>query len=876
MKRVLVILVFFFSTNSFCQSLEDLVLDAGNLFLKGDYAKAIPAAQKAAEAVKGAMGEDNLLYIGLLTIQASSHKFLFQFTQSEKIYLGLKNLIIKVHGAQDESYTAWLNNFAGLYEKMGQYHKAEPLFLEAMEIRKKIAGEYDDSYSSCLNGLATLYHTMGQYAKAEPLYSKVIEIRKKVFSEENVNYATSLNNLATLYMETGQYERAEQLFLKANDIQKRLLGENDANYALGLNNIANLWQQLKQYEKAEKAYLLSAEIRKNTLGPLHPDYAASLNNLATLYAEQNQYKKAGSYLAEAVEIWKKSAGESSVAYATGLNNLGAFYRKTQMEYAKAETYYKEALRLRKMILGANHPFRSETENDLALLYIHMNEYKKAEPLFLSSSAILLSNITSTFTILSEKEKANYLDYNKSLIESNNSFLYHYPQASTAILENNYNLELGFKSFSLADTRNMLEQVRNSQDTSLKRIFDNWITLKNFLSKQYALPAPNRASTLGASETEAETLEKELNRRSAAFSSQQKALRITMKEVQQQLDENEAAVEFVKFRLYTTRMSDTVMYGAYIVRKHDPAPRFILLCQERELKQVLDSAGGSPNRIVRTLYRGPEGAAKAIPLGIRLYNLIWAPLEPYLKGVQKIAYSTAGYLYGIAFHALTVDAKKILMDQYRLQQYTSTRQVALRNTANESGRPNQVVLFGDALFTMDSLQLVRQRKTADSVMLTSVVTRGNGMGMWSSLPGTAQEIKTIKTLFEENKISTATFMGEAASEENLKAQGGRSPQILHIATHGFFLPQMETPVSGYGNVYSLANDPLLRSGLVFAGGNYVWSGRPPIEGIEDGIATAYEISQLNLGNTELLVLSACETALGDIRGSEGVFGHQGFQ
>ena len=107
--------------------------------------------------------------------------------------------------------------------------------------------------------------------------------------------------------------------------------------------------------------------------------------------------------------------------------------------------------------------------------------------------------------------------------------------------------------------------------------------------------------------------------------------------------------------------------------------------------------------------------------------------------------------------------------------------------------------------------------------------------------------------------------------------GHSPQILHIATHGFFLPEPDKQGKEAGlnneNTYSLADNPLLRSGLILSGGNYAWSGKSPVEGVEDGIATAYEISQLNLSSTELVVLSACETALGDVKGSEGVFGLQ---
>jgi CHAT domain-containing protein len=123
----------------------------------------------------------------------------------------------------------------------------------------------------------------------------------------------------------------------------------------------------------------------------------------------------------------------------------------------------------------------------------------------------------------------------------------------------------------------------------------------------------------------------------------------------------------------------------------------------------------------------------------------------------------------------------------------------------------------------------------------------------------------------------TYYAKAeASEGHLKALEGRSPQIIHIATHGYFLPGGNDTLrkeAGLFNQFKTASNPLLRTGLIFAGANYVWSGKKPVEGIEDGIATAYEISQLDLNTTELVVLSACETGLGDINGSEGVYGLQ---
>jgi CHAT domain-containing protein len=219
-----------------------------------------------------------------------------------------------------------------------------------------------------------------------------------------------------------------------------------------------------------------------------------------------------------------------------------------------------------------------------------------------------------------------------------------------------------------------------------------------------------------------------------------------------------------------------------------------------------------------------------------------------------------------------------MDKYQLQQYTSTRQVVLRENEKQTNKPTNIVLFGNANFSMDSLQLVKQKKENQNLS-TSIYTPQNRSargGSWNALPGTAEEVKKINDLFTHNKINSKSFTQTNATEENLKALSGNSPQVLHIATHGFFLPGSDKKARENNltseNTYTLAKDPLLRSGLILAGGNYAWN-HTPIDGIEDGIVTAYEISQLNLSNTELVVLSACETALGDVKGSEGVFGLQ---
>ncbi len=879
MKSLLVSCLLLISFQSKAQDLLDLVQQAVDLFQKGDYAKAIPVAEKAGNTIKSLMGEDSLFYPAMLKIQAESYFQTYQYQKAEADYKQLCDLVTKYSGEKGDAYTACINNLATVYEAMSQYERSESLLLRARDIIKQTQGEISLGYSIAVNNLAGLYQSMGQYQKAEPLYIQATNIRKKNPGENSREYANSLNNLATLYSEMGQYEKAGELYVQARDIRKKVLGEDDPDYAASLNNLASVWEDLEDYPKAEALYIQARDIRKRVLGDNHPDYAASLNNLAGLYVRQAQYQKAEPLLLQAKEIWKNRLGENHPDYANSLNNLGALYRRAGMHYDRAEMYYTQAIAIRKKVLGEGHPLCADSENDLALLYANIGQSAKAKPLFLSSSRAMIQNLMNSFSILSEKEKGNYINYNRVFEDCDNSFLYNYPGVSEEVSRNNVDLQLFFKALALADTRNMIESVRNSRDASLMKTFDNWQADKILLAREYALPAENRIQDLKKTEDETEALEKDLKRRSSAFRNQQAPLQVSIRDVCKNLSMDEAAIEFVSFRLYHKKWTDSTIYGAYILRRGDSSARFVPLFEEKQLQRLIDKAGKAPTTVAKNFYQlGKDAAANPFFCGESVYKLVWEPLEPFLKNVKKIAYSPAGKLYGIAFHALPCGTNKLLSDKYQLQQYVSTRQVALRNPSDPVIKPGNIVVFGNPDFSMDSAAIVKewQNKPASGY---AVRFRGGNDGIqWPDLPGTEEEANSIIGLFKQHNERSLLFLHREASEAALKALSNDPPQVLHIATHGFFLPGKKDNDEKVTreeelNSYKPADDPLLRSGLILAGGNYAWAGNKPIEGVEDGIATAYEISQLNLSQTELVVLSACETALGDIKGSEGVFGLQ---
>ena len=858
----------------------DALYDLANFYERtGQYTKAEETGLISLAIKKKVFGENHLEYAAGLNNLGSIASSLGQFEKAEKLYNESLEIKRRLSGVFNRAYVTTLNNLGQLYHMTAQFEKSRNVYLQALEIRKTIVGENHPDYANTLHNLASLYKITGQYEKAEPMFLQAAEIFNKTLGDEHPSYISSLNSLAGLYFDIGQYEKTEKLYKEVLAVRRSVLGNEHIDYAISLNNLAAFYQNSNQYKQAIELYSESKQVIEKAVGKKTPEYSKVLQNLAGVFTEQKDFNRAEENYLQSNKILEELYGKNHPDYAEGIHYTGVMY-KSKGEYKRAESFYQQAVDIYFKSLGSNNSRYLLSLGNLAFLYMRTGKERKAEPVLLEKAAIEMQRLLSAFSFLSEDEKGRYLENNFFLTHSNNSFLYNYRNASPAFYKSNYNLQLVLKSLSLMSTKGTIDAVRNSQDSVLKQSFYKWQSNKSELAKQYSKPILLRRADLKKVEIETENLEKELTRKADAFKDQQQRLQIKTSQTYKGLGKSEAAVEFVKFSLFRGEWTDSVMYVAYILTPKDSIPIFVPLFEEKQLQQLFDSAGTTANAMVSKFYRGLElgNTGTAASLGKDLYNLVWAPLEPYLKGIKTISYSPAGKLYSIAFHALPVDSNTLLMDKYQLNQYTSTRQIALRKPEQATNAIQSITLFGDAAFTLDSTAIAKSKRENNTVSnIYTPQNRGNRGGSWTDLPGTAEEVKKIKQLFQENGISTKAFTQTAASEENLKALSGNSPQILHIATHGFFLPEPDKKrkenFSSTDNTYTLADDPLLRSGLILSGGNYAWSGKTPIEGAEDGIATAYEVSQLNLSNTELVVLSACETALGDVKGSEGVFGLQ---
>ena len=620
-------------------------------------------------------------------------------------------------------------------------------------------------------------------------------------------------------------------------------------------------------------------INKMVLGEEHPDYITSLNNLAYAYSYLGKYDDAESLYKEALNIGEKIFGEEHPYYASSLHNL-AFIYKIKGNYSAAEPLFLTSLTIIKKVLGEEHPEYTADLNNLAGLYEGMGDYKKAFIYCTESADLAFRHMEKNFTALSEDEKLKWWQSVEGYFQLEPSILFKNSGSPGGMLSQAFDQQLNLKSYILNDKAKVLQWARKNSDPQMQQLLNEWQNNKAILAKQYSLPVDARISQLDSLDKITNEEEKQINQQSAAFRTNQQNLQIDSRQVQQKLKPGEAAIEFIRFYYYHKDWTDSVLYAAFVILPGDSTPHFVPLCEEKQLSGLLDSKSNSSAQYVKQLYRG-IGIKGRIQTdgkkGDTLYTLIWKPLLPWLNGIKKVSIAPAGLLNRVAFNALPVDSNTYLIDKYQLRQFSSIRQIAEQKIpVQPSNNTTDITLYGGIQFNAADTTATSGNETS-TTPLPDNVKRSIRVGIWNDLPGTLKEVNNIKQLFTTNKKATQIITGANATEESLKQLSGKSPSILHLATHGFSLPDADkkriTNSTVSENQFTLADNPLLRSGIIMAGANRVWNGAVPIPGKEDGIVTAYEISNMDLSNTELVVLSACETALGDIKGTEGVFGLQ---
>ncbi|NHE58980.1 CHAT domain-containing protein [Cyclobacterium plantarum] len=868
----------------------------------GRYVEAEPLYLQAVEIDKRQLGEDHPDYATLLGIMAALYRDMTRYVEAETLYLKATEIIKLKLGEDHLFYFTSLNGLAGLYQLMGRYAQAESLHLKVAEIIKQKLGEDHSDYAGSLNSLATLYESMGRYVEAERLCLKATEIIKLKLGENHPYHAMSLNTLAFLYQSMGRYEEAVRLCLKSTEIRKQQLGEEHPDYAQSLNNLGGLYQRMGLYAEAEPHYLKAMNIYKQQQGEGHPGYLQSQNDLAVLYQKMGKYAEAEPHMLKATEIGKVKLGEAHPSYATGLTNLAELYRSIG-RYAEAEPLILKATNIMKAQLGEDHPDYASSLNNLAALYRSMGRYAKAEPLLLRGQQVYLYQLRTVFPSLSEKEKEQFLTTFNSNFELFHSFALKRKKENPSITASQYNNTLLLKGLLFQSSSQMQERILANGDTTAVRLFGDWQALKRQWLQESEIPKSEREQAGIAPEAtleKANTLEKELSRRSEAFAEATDTVRTTWQEVQRGLQQGEAAIELVRYRWHNKNWTDTVHYAALIVTPETKEhPQLVLLENGTELEDR-GAQGYQSAFATRGASRVADGD-NPIPAD-SLYAYFWQPIQEALDslgGTKKVYLSPDGVYHTLNLQTLkNPETGQYLLENLDIKRVGSTKDLVKKKKQQVPN--NNAVLAGYPTYpaspeaVADALQRYQQGR-AMPVLTASLGSSGYGTYQTyraidstrsniSPLPGTLAEVEQLASILNGEGISTQALLEHAASEDVLKKV--KSPRILHIATHGFFEPESEQQAEGFNREMlmsglgreTVSDNPYLRCGLYLAGAETTLKnrGNPDFqrpEGQEDGILTAYEATLLDLRGTELVVLSACETGLGVTKNGEGVYGLQ---
>ncbi len=843
-----------------------LLTESLSLSRAGKYKEALLPAGRSLEIRQRTLGAEHPQVAILLNRIGILNFSLGEFSKAEPLFRRALDIFEKRLGPDDVIVTEPLNNLSVFYRNRGEFAEAEAMLRRTLAVREKALGPDHPFVAVTLSNLGILYRRRGDNAKAELMYERSLDIRERSVGSDHADLVPVLTNLAALNYYKGDYTRALMLDRRILDIQEKNLKEGHPRIADALTNLAIVYADSGVPEKAEPLYYRALEIYEKNFGRDHIESVTALNNLAKLYQQRGEYDKAESYLNRCLQAVEKNLGAEHTNVALYVFNLGGLYL-LKGEYTKAEPLLTRALKIREQLLGANHFDVGRSYSALARLFALTGDVPQAVSFQTRANQIIESNIASNLAVGSEHQKLAYM----SLIaeDLNQTIALHASlarrdeiarvEAVTAILQRKGRV-LDAMTASMAALRERLELKAGD-------LFDR-LNDANARLAELTLNVPSRGMTLdeyqkqiAAVQEQKEKLEVQLSRLSAGF--YQSAQPLTLEAVQSLVPTNAALIEVAVYRPFDAKAAESKTifgeprYVTYVIRNQG-AVQWTELGPVKEIDSHVEA--------FRLALRDPQ--RKDVRQLARVVDeKVMQPVRGLIGDATQLLVSPEGELNLIPFGALINEQGHYLIERYSFSYLSSGRDLLRMQVARKSKAGPVIVAapsFGEP--STEQIAKTHEKAAAPRNMRRSVTTARNLSEVYfAPLGGTAQEATSIQNIFPGVRL----LIGPKATESAVKSLS--APSILHIATHGFFLEDTgvvatstKEPRTGTWENKRIEN-PLLRSGLALAGANI------RVGGGDDGILTALEASGLDLWGTKLVVLSACDTGLGEVRTGEGVYG-----
>lgn len=635
--------------------------------------------------------------------------------------------------------------------------------------------------------------------------------------------------------------------------------KGDINYFSYLDNVKI--EEIKKYLVANK----------DSLNGLHIEYTKLI---ARNYEQQGNIEMAKKYSLKVLDLLEKSLGEND------------YYTKSYKAYLleKLTTWkdFQNGYRIGKSLIEHNNNNYNIEENIAKLFYMSKDyrhaveyqskallKYQNSEQIFNKeeNELALLCNLCKYYWATDRKKslqiintiynqaksyltKSNYKLVNKDILNWYKDFMPIvgcYTQ-NDSVITNAYNAILMTKNLELNIETNIRKILENNNDTEISRNYE----ALSLLNKQYLdvvgskIEETKKEEISNSLNEKINDIEQELLYMSQEYGNYKKSLLINKNDINKALRENEIAIEFA----YLTQGEDS-LYVAFTLKKGQNTPRLIPIFNKKSLKSSLTKLDQAS-----------------------LSKLIWEPILPELKNIQKVIFAPSYELYmiGIEYLPICINGKTVQFNNYfKTYRVSSTRELVIDRllTPHKEGN-NIAVLYGGIDYDHS-----KKNSIYKNAFYSNFAKSNLDRGSVDFLPGSKEEVKEISKIFEQTKYVKIVklYEGEYADECSFKELSDQNVNILHISTHGFSLSYEKAKKKNYiFNIKSADNNQasLLRSGLLLAGANSTLV--DTTSNSEDGILTALEIANMNLSHLNLVVLSACDTGLGELT-YDGVSGIQ---
>ena len=826
--------------------------------------KAIACTEKALAIAETRLRKNHPDYFMALNYLGNSHSWIGHFDQAESILRRAESEGKNELGVKHPAYQSSLIFLGRMYGLMGKFAEAETCLLESRKLAEICYGKKSVKYLRRLADLSLLYGFMGRSTESEAISKEAIQTLGGIVSKKRFIYGVGLTYLGTNYLFQGELEKADSNLKESVRIIEKTRGTGNMQYWISLHLLAETLRKKGDYWKADSLYKTSPNGTIPTIleGQIL-FHLFAFEYQAALAMDMKEYEKADSLFNKGMGVLSQNHMSLNPQNATLISSK-AENQFRQHNHQGCAQYLDQALSMHKQLIGSNFGFLSENEK--------MDYWRSME----SDFEFYMSNL-----------------------------MYMRPKDRQPFLESALNHALFQRSLILRSTQVTRGAILESGDSLALQKFDNLRNLKEALglSLRQTSFARSHVETLLTDSLAAEInrTEKELEALSRTFANQNAVLETDWETLKPSLDSKEVIVQFFHFKnAHALRPEEKVQYVAFVLRPEWDAPRMESLFFGAELDSLIQSAEGedSTQDWHNDLYRSTADVRPAATYGDSLFQLIFQPLLPYFPERGTVYFSPSGLLHNIALEAMPLpDTLPTRMFQrFKMVRLGSVSQLALGKKELHTTDLKTAAVYGGMDYDLSRIERqdseIEQESSLDksrgpqkiySTMVVpgdSMMKRGTSSDtVFSYLPFTQSEASEVDSLLSSHAIITSLFTGNMALEETFKKWYGKRVDLFHFATHGFAygkdVERDATLAALFPGqpIYKWADDPLWRAGLIFSGGNLAWRGAPLPQNQQDGILTAYEVSNMDLRHTKLVVLSACKTGLGEIQGTEGVYGLQ---